>query len=380
MFSRCGDTRENVLVREHFRAPPRNLYIPPAPYLFRSGNMIVDTNNTRFCECGCGQLTAPGMRFVQHHGARSINNPFKNPSVQLRIQAHKREKNSNLRGLNKEILHELYYSKHLSAIKIGDIYKVGSTTIYRLMDRLHIQRRSMSDAIAGTQIGSKSPKWIPRGLCIHCGARLTGRRMSSCRKVKKYCSTKCRDSYTVAHRLKVRRISTSCEQCGKPLELQPCQIKKHKHNFCSQHCKGLFYIDTSILTLNKINKDPNNRAKVLRGLCARPNIVENKLLTILEKHFPGMWRYTGGGEIILGGLCPDFIHSGGKKLIIELFGDRYHDPAKTFMPEISWKRQEWGRTAIYSQLSYKTLIIWEHELKGMGRAFDIVTKVKRFLE
>jgi len=42
---------------------------------------------------------------------------------------------------------------------------------------------------------------------------------------------------------------------------------------------------------------------------------------LLDKHFPGEWRYTGNGDTLIGGKSPDFLNVNGQKAVIELFGD-----------------------------------------------------------
>lgn len=54
----------------------------------------------------------------------------------------------------------------------------------------------------------------------------------------------------------------------------------------------------------------------------------------------------------------------GQKKIIELFGDVFHDPKKSYF-KVKWDRTEFGTKAIYSQYGFKTLVIWDSELKNI---------------
>jgi len=85
------------------------------------------------------------------------------------------------------------------------------------------------------------------------------------------------------------------------------------------------------------------------------------------------YKYTGDGALWIGGLNPDFAHCGDKKKLIELFGDYWHegDVLKTR----GWKSTEFGRKAVFSQLGYDTLIIWESELKDKKK---VIEKIKEF--
>jgi G:T-mismatch repair DNA endonuclease (very short patch repair protein) len=103
---------------------------------------------------------------------------------------------------------------------------------------------------------------------------------------------------------------------------------------------------------------------------AKPNKVERKLINILDTNWPNRWKFVGNGQVVLGGLCPDFINCNGKKQIIELFGDYWHN--RDNMP---WYQTELGKMMAFSQYGYKTLVIWEHELKDEDK---VISKIKQF--
>lgn len=93
---------------------------------------------------------------------------------------------------------------------------------------------------------------------------------------------------------------------------------------------------------------------VLKGCRVTPNKPEQKLLRFLDNRFPGEWKFVGDGSFILNGYNPDFINVNGKKQIIELFGTYWHrgeDPA--------------DRAKLFEPYGFKTLVIWEHELKNL---------------
>lgn len=110
--------------------------------------------------------------------------------------------------------------------------------------------------------------------------------------------------------------------------------------------------------------------KMMLAMNVKPNVPERKLINILSDNWPNEWKYVGDGQVIFDGLNPDFINCNGKKLIIELFGDYWHSP------EIidSWRRSELGRIMVYSQFGYKTLIIWEHELRDEDKVIARIAK------
>ncbi|MCK4731300.1 MAG: hypothetical protein KAT65_02480 [Methanophagales archaeon] len=88
-----------------------------------------------------------------------------------------------------------------------------------------------------------------------------------------------------------------------------------------------------------------------------PNSIEGTISEILQKNFPNEYKYNGNFEekVVIGGMIPDFVNVNGKKVVIEAFGDYWHDLKKN----IKWKHTEFGRKAAYSQLGYKCIVIWK---------------------
>jgi G:T-mismatch repair DNA endonuclease (very short patch repair protein) len=125
-------------------------------------------------------------------------------------------------------------------------------------------------------------------------------------------------------------------------------------------------------------KDPEFAKKMFKAVHHKPTKIEKYLDGILQKYFPGEYKYVGCGDFVIYGLNPDFVNCNGKKKIIEVFGNAYHDPEKSYV-DISWKQTDFGRVAIFSQLGYDTLIIWESELKNKSEE-EIVEEIKKFHE
>jgi len=100
-------------------------------------------------------------------------------------------------------------------------------------------------------------------------------------------------------------------------------------------------------------QNPKYVAKVRAGLSVKPNKSEQFLLEILDKFFPNEWKYVGDFSFIINGKNPDFVNINGKKLLIELFGDYWHQGED---PE--------DRKKIFREFGYETLVIWESELKN----------------
>jgi len=102
---------------------------------------------------------------------------------------------------------------------------------------------------------------------------------------------------------------------------------------------------------------------ILRGLSIKPNKPEQQLISLIEtNHLP--FKYVGNGKFILGGKCPDFLNTNGKKQLIELFGTYWHsifDVAK--------------RTQHFRSYGFNTLVLWEDEL---GDEVKVLKKIKSF--
>ncbi len=123
-------------------------------------------------------------------------------------------------------------------------------------------------------------------------------------------------------------------------------------------------------------QDPEYREKVVRrtleGAQVKPNKLETQMDSLLQEHFPDEWRYVGDGQVIIGGLCPDFINYNGQKKIIEVFGDYWHDPTKR---RLRPNYTEEGRRETYSQFGFEMLVIWEHEFED---PVEVVEKISSF--
>ena len=117
-------------------------------------------------------------------------------------------------------------------------------------------------------------------------------------------------------------------------------------------------------------KEIRKRMKLaFKTMNKRPNIPEKKLLRIIEKlNLP--YSYTGDGSFFIEQYNPDFVNNNGQKKVIEVFGDYWHN-----RPD--YKKRDSRRFEAYSEFGFKTLVIWEHELKDINLVVD---KLKRFDE
>ncbi len=125
----------------------------------------------------------------------------------------------------------------------------------------------------------------------------------------------------------------------------------------------------------EVNRWLNNdqaRARSMQALHLKPNKVEKRLDTILQKYSPGEWKFTGDGSVIIGGLCPDFTNVNGRKATIEVFGNYWHNSQKR---QLKPSQTGDGRIAIFKNFGFKLLILWEHEINKLPET-EIINRVK----
>ncbi len=120
-------------------------------------------------------------------------------------------------------------------------------------------------------------------------------------------------------------------------------------------------------TLTKIWQDPEFYRKMFKVFAIKPNKPEMFLTKFLNKILPREYKYVGDGQFILGGKCPDFMNTNGQKKLIEFFGEYWHGEKHTGKTKKENKRE---RISYFKQYGYKTLVIWESELKDL----DILKK------
>lgn len=226
--------------------------------------------------------------------------------------------------------------------------------------------------------------------CVVCGKKF---RVANTRTNAKYCS---RDCYKKEHSKEIE-----CDYCGKVFRRAKSGI--HKNNYCSMACKskdpklkkrisesnkksnntGQFKIGHNINDgerrsprtefkkgWQKTKKGKKIIKKRIKSIVKKSNKKEKLLMKMIEKaELP--YQYVGDGETIVGSKCPDFICNDNQKLIIELYGDYWHNEDNCNY----WHQTEKGAKEYYREYGYKTLIIWEKELKKPN---NVISKIIDF--
>jgi len=273
----------------------------------------------------------------------------------------------------------------------------------------------------------KAPAW--KGGKIKCICKECGREFYVDPNVKKkgrgiFCSRSCQGKYIASHwltpmniRKKNKRIRKICKECGKEFLVPPSQKdhvfcsrecyykwckenrkpmmaeatcdycgriflrdrnrlrdqkRRGQHVFCSEECRKKWQSEFQ----KELWKNPEIARKRRRKHI--PNNFELRGIRIIQ-NYQLPYKFVGDGKVSINGLCPDFIATDGKKKIIEFFGEPYHEPKNTWLENIPWGNQEFGRKALFSQLGYDTLILWYSEIKNMSDA-EVADIIKKFHE
>ena len=107
-------------------------------------------------------------------------------------------------------------------------------------------------------------------------------------------------------------------------------------------------------TIETIRKIFSNRK------LTNPNKIELFLYKLLNRLLPNQYKYVGNFKFWIENFNPDFVNVNGQKKIIELYGDYWHKKLEVI-------KRDKRRLITYKQYGYRTLIIWEHELKDLNK-------------
>ena len=167
-------------------------------------------------------------------------------------------------------------------------------------------------------------------------------------------------------------VLAACSKCGKERWVQVGLCRQPKFNMCS-----MCTMQDEELVKKRSQKQwgsPKKKDETLRRLARaqnrKPNKPEQVVLHLLNELYPDDWMYVGDGRLVIEGRNPDFVNCNGKKLIIEVFGDYWHGERAR-----CYEETEDGRIALFERYGYKTLVIWESELKDV---VSVIARVKEF--
>ena len=117
----------------------------------------------------------------------------------------------------------------------------------------------------------------------------------------------------------------------------------------------------------KVNKNPEYMKRRISALIKTPNKKELMVIELLKNNNLE-YDFVGDGKIMIGTKNPDFINIKNKK-IIEVFGDYWHTKKVR-----CYEETEEGRIKYFNNYGYKTLVIWESELKDKNKVLEKIIK------
>lgn len=207
-------------------------------------------------------------------------------------------------------------------------------------------------------------------------------------ETRRFCSNSCSGKYTW-------RMLDNSKRCRKIGEANSkirmgSKQSKESNEKRSKTLKGRSYIELfGVKKAEELKKRKSRTHKLLwqnpifreehirilfDNLELRPTKPEMLLGKLLQQFCPNQYRYVGDCEFILGGKNPDFVNINGQKKLIELFGDYWHSEEVVGVPR---EQHEKERIEYFVKYGYKTLIIWESELKNID---SLKEKIIRFHE
>jgi hypothetical protein len=147
-------------------------------------------------------------------------------------------------------------------------------------------------------------------------------------------------------------------------------IKAGRRQSGRRHSADTLKLMRSVHTV--LNADPKRREKISKTKTRQWEDIEYARMvrkaqavnpTKLELAFDALHKDTLPGEYVInthaevaviGSKIPDFVHTAGKKKVVELWGDYWHRGQN---PQ--------DRIDYFKRFGYDTLIVWEHEMKDI---------------
>lgn len=118
--------------------------------------------------------------------------------------------------------------------------------------------------------------------------------------------------------------------------------------------------------------DPKYCEEFGRRFQLNPNNLEKQVLKILNRLYCDEYKFVGDHSFWIEGKNPDFVNTNGKKKIIEAFGIYWHGKTRTGQNEEDHEKE---RIDHFLKYGFKTLIIWEDELRNVKKLEE---KIIRF--
>jgi predicted DNA-binding protein YlxM (UPF0122 family) len=291
--------------------------------------------------------------------------------------------------ISKEDIQELYYDQQLTLAETGEALGFTGQHIMWYMDKYNMPRRTKSVANTKTEISKEELERLyiieehsageiaqKYDLCTSSVTRklkkygIPLRSLSESRKRwgnKKYNGSSPRLKFIIDKSTLKDLYTSKCLSTfviAEMYNVSPTTVsnKLRKFNIPIRSPSETMVLNGYYDSLKQMNKNSVKSTHFVRY----PNVPELKMFYILQKIAPNLWEYTGDGNRIIDGLCPDFICE-SKKKIIEIFGDYWHDSKKR---KLNWRKTQPGRESTFNKHGYDLLVVWEHELEDISKTID----------
>jgi predicted CxxxxCH...CXXCH cytochrome family protein len=151
------------------------------------------------------------------------------------------------------------------------------------------------------------------------------------------------------------KAKTICATCHKSIEVE--NFKEPRNHFCSRKCYGIKKSSEMKIKWSDSLYKEKVLGKILSKTDVKPNGSELVIIHLL-KHLSldKCYKYVGNRAFWIDRFNPDFVSTSDKK-IIEFFGEYWHKDVD----------RDKRRIEAYSRNGYKTLIIWQSEIKDLEK-------------
>jgi len=271
--------------------------------------------------------------------------------------------------LDKNELYRLYWEENLSSYEIGDMYGVSNATVIYRMDKFGIKRKFKSEGNR-IDIGIEDNDLYD----LYVNKEMT---MSEI-------ATKCSVSQKTIHRridyLGINKdIDTSANRGGRCSRYIDIGVNEDNLNnlYCVENLTATqignrYGVSRKTIT-NRL--DEYGIVHNLRRSKTQPEVAFEDICT--KHNLP--FHFVGHGTLWIGDttkLNPDFIEANGKKIIVEIFGNYWHDPLLN--PRIPKTSTLEYRKCHYRKFGWESFFIWQHELKSSNAEQFVLNMLEAF--
>jgi len=164
----------------------------------------------------------------------SLDNYVSTNYISKNVRLKKVRKSANDTNVKIDAVNKTPVQWHQRGVNYYEVLKLRQNnpcfTLQTIGDIVGLTKERVRQLLKHANLNTKSFKGI--SFCINCGCEIKGNN----RLTRLFCSKQCRYQYN--------EIPLYCDTCGKLFYRQKHIVaaasrKGYKHNFCSQHCKGV---------------------------------------------------------------------------------------------------------------------------------------------